>query len=68
MGPDAMILVFECWALGQLFNLSSFTFIKRLFSSPSLSAISEVDISPAVLIPACDTSNPAFHMVYSAYK
>ena len=29
---------FECWALSQLFSLSSFTFIKRLFSSSSLSA------------------------------
>ena len=71
MGPDAMILVF--WMLGfrPTFLLSSFTFIKRLFSSSSLSAIrvvsSEVvDIfSPAILIPACDSSNPAFHMMYS---
>ena len=39
MGPDAMILVFECWVLSQLFSLSSFTLIKRLFSSSSLSAI-----------------------------
>ena len=35
MGPDAMILVF--WMLS--FKLSSFTFIERLFSSSSLSAI-----------------------------
>ena len=32
-------LVFECWVLSQLFQLSSFTFIKRLFSSSLLSAI-----------------------------
>ena len=38
MGPDAMILGFECWVLSQLFH-SSFTFVKRLFSSSSLSAI-----------------------------
>ena len=41
MGLDAMIFVF--WMLSfkpfQLFLLSSFTFIKRLFSSSSLSAI-----------------------------
>ena len=39
MGPDAMIFVF--WMLGfrPTFSLSSFTFIKRLFSSSSLSAI-----------------------------
>ena len=29
----------ECWFLSQLFPLSSFTFIKRLFSSSSISAI-----------------------------
>ena len=27
-----------------------------------------IDISPGILIPACDSSNPAFHMMYSAYK
>ena len=40
MGPDAMILVF--WLLSYKpasFSLSSFTFIKRLFSSSLLSAI-----------------------------
>ena len=55
------------------FPLSSFTFIKRLFSSFSLSAIgvvssaSEVvDISPGNL--DSDLSNPTFHVMYSAYK
>jgi len=58
------------------FVLSSFTFIKRLFSSSSLSAIRMV--SPvylkllifllAVLIPACASPIPAFHMMYTAYK
>ena len=39
MGPDAMIFVF--WMLGfkPNFSLSSFTFIKRLFNSSSLSAV-----------------------------
>ena len=55
MGPDAMILVFWMLRFKPAFSLSSFTFIKRLFSSSSLSAIrvwcviciSEViDISP----------------------
>ena len=32
--------LFECWVLSQFFTLFSFTFIKRLFSSSSLSAIS----------------------------
>ena len=38
MGPDAMILVFWILSFKPTFSLSSFTFIKRLFSS-SLSAI-----------------------------
>ena len=33
MGPDAMILVFWMLGLKPTFSLSSFTFIKRLFSS-----------------------------------
>ena len=39
MGPDAMILVFWMLSFKPTFSLSSFTFIKRLFSSFSLSAI-----------------------------
>ena len=58
------------------FSLSSFTFIKRLFSYSSLSAISVVlsvymrllTFLPANLIPACASSSPAFHMMYSACK
>ena len=38
MGPDAMILVFWMWSFKPTFSLSSFTFIKRLLSSSSLSA------------------------------
>ena len=58
MGLDAMILVFQMLSFKPTFSLSSFTFIKRLFSSSSLSAIkyagviciSEVtDISPGNL-------------------
>jgi len=41
MGPDAMSLVFRMFGFKPTFSLSSFTFIKRLFSS-SLSAISVV--------------------------
>ena len=60
MGPDAMILVFWMLSFKPTFSLSSFTFIKMLFSS-SLSAIrvvSSVYLSlliflPAILIPAC---------------
>ena len=58
------------------FSLSSFTFIKRFFGSSSLSAISVVSSAYLklliflleILIPAYDSSNLAFHMMYSAYK
>ena len=76
MGPDAMILVFWMLSFKPPFSLSSFTFIKRLFSSSSLSAIRVVSSAylrllvflPAVLIPACASSSPAFLMMYFAYK
>ena len=58
------------------FSLFSFTYIKRLFSSSSLSAVSVVSSAylrlliflPAILIPACASFSLAFCMVYSAYK
>ena len=40
-GTDAMILVFWMLSFKPTFSLSSFTFIKRLFHSSSLSAIRE---------------------------
>ena len=40
MGPDAMILVFWMLSFKPPFSLFSFTFIKRLFSFSTLSAIS----------------------------
>ena len=63
MGPDAMIFVFWMLSFKPSFSLSSFTFIKRLFSS-SLSAIMVVSsvylrlliFLPAILIPACALS------------
>ena len=39
MGPDAMIFVFWMLSFKPTFSLSTFTFIKRLFSSYSPSAI-----------------------------
>ena len=39
MGPDAMIFVFWMLSFKPTFSLSSFIFIKRLFSSSSLSAV-----------------------------
>ena len=76
MGPDVMILVFWMLSFKPTFSFSSFTFIKRLFSSSSLSALRVVSSAYlrllmfllAILIPACASSSPAFHMMYSAYK
>ena len=76
MGPDAMILVYWMLSFKPSFSLSSFTFIKRLFSSFSLSAIRVMSpaylrlliLLPAILIPAYSSSGPAFCMVYSACK
>ena len=60
MGPDAMIYISSMLSFKSAFSLSSFTFMKRLFSSSLLSVIkggiiciSEVMIFlPAILIPA----------------
>ena len=76
MRPDAMILVFWMLSFKPTFPLFSFTFIKRLFSSSLLYAIRVVSSAylrlliflPAILIPACVSSSPAFLMMYSAYK
>ena len=62
MGLDAMIWVFWMLCFKPAFSLSSFTIIKRLFSSSSLPAISVASSGylrllvflPAVLILACD--------------
>ena len=65
-----------CWMLNfkPAFSLSSFTFIKKVFSSSSLSAINVVSSAylrffiflPEILIPACALSSLAFLMMYSA--
>ena len=76
MGPDAMILVFWMLSFKPAFSLSSFTFIKRLFSPSLLSSMKVVSSAylrwliflPAILIPACASSSPAFLTMYSAYK
>ena len=74
IGPDAMILVFWMLSFKPTFSLSSFTFIKRLFSSSSLSAIkggviciSEViDISPGNPDSSLCFLQPSISHVYSA--
>ena len=64
---DLSFLNVELWAQAEL---------KRLFSSSSFVAIRVVSSAylrlliflPAILIPACASSTPAFLMMYSAYK
>ena len=76
IGLDAMILVFWMLSSEPTFSLSYFTFVKRLFSSSSLSAIRVVSSAylklliflPAILIPPCASSSPVFSTMYSAYK
>ena len=75
-GPDAIILVFWMLNFQPVFSLSSFTPIKRLFSSSSFSAVRVVSSAYlkllifhlAVWIPACDSSSLACRMMFSAYK
>ena len=70
MGLDAMIFIYLLLSFKPAFYLSSFTFIKRLFSS-SLSAIRVVSSAYmrlrvfllAILIPACASSSPEFYMM-----
>ena len=72
MGPDAMIFVFWMLSFKPTFSLSSFTFIKRLFSSllSAIRVMSSVYLRllvflPAILIPACASSSLALCMMYS---
>ena len=74
MGLDALISVFWMFGVKPAFSLSSFTFIKRFFSSSSLSAIRVMSSAYlrllifllAILIPAWASSSLAFRMMYSA--
>ena len=68
MGPDAMIFFFWMLSFKPTFSLSSFTFIKRLFTSSSLSAtrvgssayLRLLMFLPAILTPAWASSSPYF--------
>ena len=76
MGPDAMISVFWMLSFKLGFLLSSFTFIKRIFSSSLLSVIRVVSTAylrlliflPEIFTPAYDSSSLAFCLMYCAYK
>ena len=75
-GTGCHDLCFWMLTFKPAFSLSSFTFIKRLFSSSLLSPIRVVSfvylmllkLLPAILIPACSSGSPAFHMMCFAYK
>ena len=75
-GTGSHDLNFWMLSFKPCFSLSSFNFIKRLFSYSSLSDIRVVSSAYlrllifllAILIPTCEPFSPAFHMMYSAYK
>ena len=76
LGLDAMILVFECCVLSQLFHsplsLSSRGSLVLLHFLPlrmeSSAYLRLLIFLLAILNPACASSSPAFLMMYSAYK
>ena len=76
MGSDAMILVFLIFSFKLALSLSSFTLIKKLFSSSLFSAIRVVSSTclrllmflPPVLIPVCNSSSLSFLLMCSAYR
>ena len=76
MELDAMTLVFRMLSFNPDFSVSSFIFIKRLFSSSLLSAIRVVSSAYlrllifllAILIPAYASYSPPFCMMSSACK
>ena len=76
MGPDAMIFIFWMLSFKPAFSLSSFTLIKSHFGPSSFSVIKVISSAylrllmflTTILIPACEPSSSAFHMMYSAYK
>ena len=76
MGPDATILVLGMLSFKPTFSLSSFTFIKMLFSFSLLSAIRVVSSAYlgllmflwAILTPSCEASSLVLCMMYSTYK
>ena len=76
MGPGAMTLVFYMLSFKSAFLVFFFTFIKRPFSSSSLSAIRVMSSAYlrllifllAILIPVYASSSLGFRMMYSAYQ
>ena len=75
-GARSHDLRFLIFSLKPALSLPSFTLIKRLFNSSSLSAIRVVSsmyqrllmFLPSILIPACNSSSPAFPRMCSVYR
>ena len=73
LGLDVIIPIFWMLSFKAAFLLSAFTLIKRFFGSFPLSAMRVVLSAylrlliflPAILIPACNSSSLALHIVYS---
>ena len=72
MGMNAMILMYWMLSFKPAFSLSSFTFVKRLFSTSLLSPIRVVSSAYlrllifllALLITACASPSPTLYIVY----
>ena len=66
MGPDAMIFIF----LNAEFQTSFFTLLFYLHQEALYFFIilNLFIFLPTILIPACASSSPAFHMMYSVHK
>ena len=64
IGPDTIIFIFKCWVSSQLSH-----YLLSLLSRGSSVPLSFLLIAfLTILIPACDSFNPAFCMMYYAYK
>ena len=68
MGPDAMIFVFWMLSFKPTFSLSSFTFIKRLFSSSSRSALRVVSSAYLRLLIFLLAINTSFIFTYLVFS
>ena len=76
MGPDAMIFILWMLSFKPTFQSPLSLSSKGFFSYSSVSAIKIVSSTylrwliflPAIFVPACASSSPAFLMMYSAYK
>ena len=72
MGPDAMILVFWMLSFKPTFSLlfhfhqEAFEFLFTFCHKGGVMRL--LIFLPAILIPVCVSSSPAFLMMYSAYK